>query len=88
MAETKDGANDAVTAPARKAYPVTPSDTTILDPTTKALLVGVDGDLALLAIDDTVPVTLRNVPSQSTVDVRAAKVMATGTTAANITALA
>ena len=54
----------------------------------KALYVGTGGDIVLRGVGFTSDVTFRNVASGQILDVRASHVRATGTTAADIVALA
>lgn len=72
-------------APARRALAVTKSDTTIVD--CRALYVGGAGDVAIIADQDTVAVTLSSVPAGSVLPIACKKVMSTNTTATAIVAL-
>ena len=75
-------------APAQGAIAVTPHDTTELSKKpTRALFVGVGGDVALKLTDDTAAVTFKNVPSGTILPVGCYLVLSTGTTATNILAL-
>lgn len=76
-------------APARKAEAVTPNDATDLTTYAKALYVGQAGDVKLLPVGvaDDAPVTLKNHPV-GYVPIQTRRVLATGTTAAHIVALA
>lgn len=76
---------DHVTAPARIATAVIPSDTVALATLPKRLYVGVGGMVALRPVDGTGDVTYM-VPSGTYLQVRASYVRATGTTATNIIA--
>ena len=75
-------------APARRLQAVTPSDTTDLVITAKALFIGSAGDLSIVPVasPDGEAVTLKNHPV-GYVAVQARRVRATGTTAAHIVAL-
>jgi hypothetical protein len=73
------------TAPAYRGAAVTKSDATIL-PQTRALYVGVTGDVAVIFAGDTAAVTLKAVPV-GILPVQVTKVMSTGTTATDIVAL-
>lgn len=73
--------------PSRRPYAVNPSDTVALEPTPKALYVGTGGTVVLRGTDGD-DVTFKNVASGQVLDVRAKLVKATGTTAADIVALA
>ena len=76
----------SLTAPARDAIVVVPNDTTDLAILPRAFFIGQTGDVsARLAGGQTV--VFRNVQAGSLLPVRAARVNATGTTAADIVAL-
>ncbi|MCX7257999.1 MAG: hypothetical protein NTZ64_15130 [Polaromonas sp.] len=77
------GYSDAPTAPARRLLDVTPADGVDLPFVSKWLFVGGAGTISLLAAGDTVPVTL-SVGAGTLLPVRAAQVLATGTTASAI----
>ena len=74
----------------RSSYPgakaVTPDDTNDLDPPAKAIYVGGAGDLTIIDGDGNTRTT-NNIVAGSTVEVKATRVLATGTTATEITAL-
>lgn len=74
----------AATAPAGYGVAVTPSDSVVI-PMTRALYVGVGGNVRVTDINDNV--TYANVPSGSILPIQASKVLATGTTASSIVAL-
>lgn len=78
---------DAVSDPVRSMAAVTPGDGTVLAKVTRGLWVGVGGNVAVLCADDTVAVTLANVPSGTLLPLRVTKVMATNTTATTIVAM-
>ncbi len=73
------------TVAAHSAVAVTPSDSTIL-PTTRALYVGVTGNIAVQMADDENTLTFANVPV-GILPIQVIKVLSTGTTATNIIAL-
>jgi hypothetical protein len=73
-------------SPARDALAVTPSDAQPLAAVTRALYVGQGGDLAVVMAGGQT-VTFQGLPAGSLLPVRAARVRATGTTAAGIVAL-
>ena len=79
---------DSLTAPAAQCFIITPSDTAELTQATKAIFVGEGGDVQLLSIENDAPVTFRNLPSGSTLDVRVRQVLQTGTSATDIIGLA
>lgn len=67
--------------PAVSLVSVTKSDATVYNPPLRSLYVGSGGDVAILAVDDTDPVTVPSVPSGSVLNIAIKKVMATNTTA-------
>ena len=83
-----DTASDSLIAPARLAFPITPSDSTDLSVTTKAVYVGTGGDIVLRAIGSASDVTLSNVASGSVLAIRVKAVRTAGTTAGNLVGLA
>ncbi|KQT34682.1 hypothetical protein ASG29_00490 [Sphingomonas sp. Leaf412] len=74
--------------PARDAVAVTPSDVVALPVVPRALYVGTGGTLVVRCIDSVADVTLKNVAAGQILDLRVGHVRATGTTAADIVALA
>lgn len=81
-------ASDSPMAPAERCFAVTPSDAATLPLATKALFIGTGGDVTLRSVNGAEDVTFRNLPDAAVIDVRVAAVRATGTTAADIVALA
>lgn len=79
---------DSPVAPSEFCFDVTPDDANDLPRATKALFIGESGDVTLLAVRGELPVTFRNLPAGSVLDVRVRAVMATGTTASAIVGLA
>ena len=79
---------DTVETSARNLFAITPSDSVALAVIPKALYVGVTGNVAIQAANDTAPVTLVGVPAGSILPIRAAYVLANGTTATSIVGLA
>ncbi len=79
---------DDAKAPSRLPYEVVPSDTVALPVLPKALRVGNGGTLVLRGVDSEFDVTLLNVASGETFDIRASHVRSTGTTCTGIVALA
>ncbi|HMP57159.1 MAG TPA: hypothetical protein PKD92_11375, partial [Novosphingobium sp.] len=75
---------DSPMAPAASCFAVTPSDTQDLPQVTKAIYVGTGGDVVLLPVRATAPVTFRNVPAGAVLDVRVRAIRTSGTTAADI----
>ncbi len=78
---------DTVDFPAKNLRTITPNDSTELAFIPKALYVGTGGNLTIMAQEDTVAVTLTNIPAGSIIPVRVKIVLATGTTASGIVAL-
>ena len=73
----------SLTSPVTAAETISPSDTTDLTQATRALYVGVGGELAVQMLSGDV-VTLNNVQAGVLYPLRARRVMATGTTAAGL----
>lgn len=65
---------------------VSPDDATILRPT-RAIYVGVTGDLSVMGAEDGAAVVFAAVPAGSLMPLRVVKVLSTGTTAGGIVAL-
>jgi hypothetical protein len=78
---------DTVDFPAKNLRAITPNDTTPLTFIPKALYIGVGGNIAMIAQEDSEAVTLQNIASGSIIPVRAKIILNTGTTASNIVAL-
>jgi hypothetical protein len=77
---------DSVTAPVCQAVEVTPNDATDLANWTRAVFVGVGGDVKVdMATSGTV--TFKNILSGTTLPIRVRRIYATGTTAQSIVAL-
>lgn len=77
---------ETLTAPASAAHGITPDDAIALDFVTRALYVGQTGDVALELKSGDV-VTLRNLQGGVIYPMRAVRVLATGTTAADLVGL-
>jgi hypothetical protein len=85
MADRYANCGDDLLSPARHAAAVVPSDAADLPTSSKQLWVGGAGDVALITVGgDTV--TYHSVPAGTYLRVRAARVLATPTTATNIVA--
>lgn len=78
------GFADSALAPSRAPFAITPDDTQPLAVVPKGIYVGTGGDVTLRGIDASADVTYKNLPSASYINVRAAFVRATGTTASNL----
>ena len=76
----------SVSGPAASGFAVTPSDTLDLPETTRALYVGIAGDLAVkMANGETL--TLRNVAQGAVLPLRTTRILQTGTSASAIVGL-
>ncbi|HEX5305756.1 MAG TPA: hypothetical protein VFW82_06715 [Dyella sp.] len=73
-------------SPATDAAAITPSDTTDLTNTTRAIYVGTGGDLKV-KMRGGQTVTFKAVPQGSTLPLRVLRVLSTGTTAADLVGL-
>jgi hypothetical protein len=72
--------------PARWAWAITPNDGADLMAGTKSLFVGTGGTVVVMMRDGT-SVTFKNVASGQQIDIDVQRVLATGTTAADIVGL-
>lgn len=79
-------ASPGMNGPLFRGFAITPADSTDLAFVTRAIWVGTGGDVAFQFADGSA-VTLRSVPSGTMLPVRAARVMANGTTASNLVGL-
>lgn len=84
--DTNVGATTPV-GPATRCFAVSPSDSTDIAFTARALYVGVSGDIAIRTPGSSTTVTLRNAVAGTILPVSVARVMATGTTASGLVAL-
>jgi hypothetical protein len=73
--------NLGVSSPARKSFNITPADGVDLPTITRAIYVGLLGDIVVMLADDTGTVTLKSVPGGSLLPLQIRRVQATGTTA-------
>jgi hypothetical protein len=78
----KDG---GVTAPARGAVAVTPSDSTVLTDV-RSIYVGISGDVSVYMVGSTTSVTFLAVPV-GILPIQVDRILATGTDATNMVAL-
>ncbi len=88
MTDAFSAYGDGPSTPSSAPFAVTPHDSNQLPQIPKALYVGVGGDVVLRGVNGAADVTFRNVASGQTIDVRAAYVRATGTTASGLVGLA
>lgn len=83
MVDNFQGYGDGLDAPAHSAFAVTPSDTVDLAIATRAIYVGVSGDIKVNMVG-TGTVTFTGVPQGAVLPIRASRVYATGTTATTL----
>lgn len=81
------GFADSLICPARGCFAITPADSGELAEITRAIYVGTGGNIVLTPARGTGPVTFRNIPSGSILDLRVSAIAATGTTASDIVGL-
>ena len=79
---------DSPMAPAEDCFAITPSDTLDLPRATKAIYVGLSGDVALIPVRGTLPVVFKKVNAGTILDVRVRAIRITGTTAGDLVGLA
>lgn len=85
--EFENLAQSAMT-PSENPYAVAPDDDSDLPAIPKAIYVGQGGDIVLRGRDSSQNVTFTAVPAGTQLQVRPRRILATGTTAGNIVALA
>lgn len=85
MSDPYLGMGDDLQGPARRGAAVTPDDNADLPTASKRLWIGGLGDVALVTVGGD-SLTYHSVPAGSYLQVRAARVKSTGTTATNIVA--
>ncbi|GEM_PF-1476534 len=78
--------SDSLTAPARRAFAILPHDSEELPLVTKAVIVGLGGEVVLRAQDSDSDVTISAASGQM-LPIRVSHVRATGTTAGNLVGL-
>lgn len=86
MADRFEGREPDLTGPALHGFAVIPDDEVSLAETTRALYVGIAGDVRV-GFASGGEVTLRAVPAGTMLPLRAVRVAATGTTAGDIVGL-
>lgn len=84
MADNFSGFADAVFAPARAPFAITPDDTQPLATIPKRIFVGTGGNITLRGIDGKADVVYKNVANGIYLNVRPQFIRATGTTASDI----
>lgn len=75
---------DSLLGPCRAPYAITPHNTNALPEVTKGIYVGTAGDVRLVGVGSETPVTYKNLPNGSYINVRAKRVLVTGTTASDL----
>lgn len=70
--------------PALNSFAITPSDSVVLPYITRAIYIGVGGDVSLILTKDNSAVLFKNVVAGSLLPLRVKQVMNTNTTATNI----
>lgn len=75
---------DSLITPSRAPYAIVPDDANDLSKEVKGIYVGTGGDVALIGVGTDTAVTYKNLPDASYIAVRASRVLATGTTAADL----
>ncbi|WP_242414360.1 spike base protein, RCAP_Rcc01079 family [Sphingomonas panni] len=75
---------DTVTSPGTRATPVVPNDAADLPNIGKALYVGTGGTIVMRGTGGTEARTWKNVPDGALIPFRAQRILATGTTAADM----
>lgn len=88
MQDPYDNFSSTPMTPAENCFAVVPSDTVELAQATKALYVGLGGNVTLRSLQGQADVTFLNVPSGAIIDVRVRAVRLSGTTASGIVGLA
>ncbi len=73
-------------SPAREAMSVTPNDAVDITHTSRAIYVGVSGDITVHMADETTAVVFKSVPA-GILPVRVDRILATGTSASDLVAL-
>lgn len=85
-AQDSSGGNNMI-YPAQSAEVVTPHDTNELTKVSRALYVGVGGDVAVQMYDTGTAIVFKNVPTGTILPIRIKRVNSTSTTATNMVSL-
>jgi hypothetical protein len=89
MSDRFPPAEDDVSAPARRTFPIVPSNTVPLPFVTKALTTALGGTVRLVAVDNSgQDATDHYIPPGAILPIRARMVLATGTNATDLVGLA
>lgn len=75
-------------SPSEICFPIVPDDAADIQMGTKAIYVGLGGNLTIIPVRNQTPVLFTNIAPGSVLDVRVRRVLATGTTAGDIVGLA
>lgn len=78
---------DTLTSPALSGFTVTPHDANELPYITRAVFIGTGGDICCILKKDDTPILLKNIPDGTMLPLRIKKILATGTTAADMAGL-
>lgn len=76
-----------IDAPVTRFLAVTPNDSTDLAFVSRAIMVGADGNVSLIGLHDTAPVTVAALKAGTIYPFRCSRIRATGTTATGIVAM-
>ncbi len=87
MPATDNSGDGTMDHPARSAEVVTPSNSTDLAAVSRALYVGVGGDVSVQMAGTGTAIVFKNVPTGTTLPIRINRVNSTATTATNMVAL-
>lgn len=79
--------SSGISAPGLSFAAVSPSDTADLTTAARGLFVGTGGNIAVIGVSDSASVVFKNVASGTVLPLCVKRVLATGTTAADIVAL-
>ncbi|MCD7059664.1 spike base protein, RCAP_Rcc01079 family [Pelagibacterium xiamenense] len=86
MSTTFPGRTASMSGPAGDVFTITPDDAVDLAQTTRAIYVGVTGDLAVVAASGA-QATFAGVPGGTVLPLRVARVLASGTSAGSLVGL-
>lgn len=84
MSDKFDDFSTGLSSPAKQAFAIAPNDAADLTVSTRGIYVGSGGNLRLLLVGDTTPVTFENVIGGVTHPFRVRRVYATGTDATGL----
>jgi len=84
MADIYSVQDQGVHAPARRLVTITPNDSSDLADVTRALYVGVTGDVVVIAANDSSSITIKNAQAGTVLPIQCKRILATGTTASQL----